>query len=342
MSTVNLDIVDGNTASLGPDGWEIYRVAIVSGLTGTASKRMYDAWAHADIPPRETAHPEIDGLWLDAYQFDSVSNDTVKIRLVYREKYPVSQESVTETGASLVQQQANTDAAGNLLTVSWLDASSTVQSQSGTVSLMVPQSTLLYTKREDEDPGDNAEDYVGRVNAGGWTLKPQAPPRTWLCTGITGRSQDGGNWYDVRYTWQKASDAKWDTKVVFRDDDGQVPDDIADGSSDVEITLSDAAEGVWLTASAHNFETDTAKAQACNVRTYDGAALSSPLQHGRTYWIQVFDSTTFSLHTTKKGAEDNVNRVMNIEAVGGGTHYIQIGLVTYQGYPEADFSGLDL
>ena len=52
---------------------------------------------------------------------------------------------------------------------------------------------------ETRDPTDISREYAGKCNSGGWGRDLFAAAREWLCTAITGISNDGGETWQVDY-----------------------------------------------------------------------------------------------------------------------------------------------
>lgn len=352
MATVRLDIAEGNSGRFGVDGrWEFERVATVSGLSLAGAAQLKEAVEANGMPAHLSSHPTVTNCRLEEFIPRHVSPGVVEVRMVYREKDEAdAQNGTIETGATLVQQSVNENAYGELMTAAWLGDGSAYQIQNGQVSVMFPQPTLVYSRREALDPGSNAELYVGAVNSVGWRLKPQAAAHTWLCTGIVGRTDDNMESYDVTYTFQKAADVDWRVTVVAKDPEtGKVPSDIGDGSSDIQLAIHDAANGVWQVqgGAAHSF-TD-GEVYPVNVSVFPAdEPIAQPLVKRQTYWLSAGDeaganlTTQFRLHATKEGAVAGNAVVGGLQDPLPSQHYIQPGIVTFEVYPEYDFANLNL
>ena len=77
------------------------------------------------------------------------------------------------------------------------------------------------------DPQNKADQYIGRVNAGGWTEKPTAAPGEWLCEDIDSSFSESTGFYDVTYYFHRTR-GTWRSTYQYRDKYGQVPHNIDD------------------------------------------------------------------------------------------------------------------
>ena len=245
---VTLDLVDENNGTYNWMGWqELVRKAIVKGVEGEGFERIVQAKETVGMPELYDPHPAVDYCLLREIRFESVDNETVVLRLIYRRTQrgdAQRAQKTIETGASLSQVSTNQDYEGTVFKVdhdfppgykSSIDAeplagTTTSPTQSLEVPLLIPESTITISKRESSDPASKARDYVGKVNSGSWTWDTSAPARTWMCTGIVGRSDDGGDHFNVTYSFQYRADT-WDTTIVFIDPNtSRPPVDLVSGT----------------------------------------------------------------------------------------------------------------
>jgi hypothetical protein len=234
MAVKYTDLIDGNSGKKTIDGWELTRTAVVTGVTGTGHAKILNA--AAELPDINAAHPSLSTCYLREIIPESVGSDTVKFRLIYSVPTPPRfqpQLDTIEVGGTLSQVQTNKDREGNIISVSYtypsdykLDenlAGKTVQTSS-LVGKLAPEHTITYSNLLFYNPQGLSENFVGTVNNGPWILAPSAAAGTWLCTGIVGRSNDGGLSYATTYTFQYRADT-WKAVVVFIDPNTGVPPD---------------------------------------------------------------------------------------------------------------------
>jgi len=85
-----------------------------------------------------------------------------------------------------------------------------------------PMPIVRYHRRERNNPMVKARDYVGCINS---TAVFGDPPHTWLCTDISGMSEDGGQSYNVSYEFQRCpSSSTWDKVLSCEDPQGRYVD----------------------------------------------------------------------------------------------------------------------
>ena len=241
---VKIDIIDGNRGRKTYQGWELERIAVVTGLTGTPHKKLIDAANTSGVPSIGDGHPSLSTCKLREIIPESVGKDEVKLRLIYSQYVTSTSQwqptfDTIECGASIGQVETNKDIDDNVMWVQYtypadytknLDYASKTHKQGGTIIRLVPESSISIVKQELFPPAEKARAFVGKVNATGWIIDPNAPARTWLCSGIVGRSTDGGVTYFVTYTFQYRPDT-WDATILFTDpNDGKPPDDLVAGT----------------------------------------------------------------------------------------------------------------
>lgn len=243
MATVHFDLQEGAGGKVTADGYEIERIARVSGLTGTAYARLKQAVAAlaAKNAAIGKSHPSITKAKLAEMPFEHESPSVMKFRLLYREpdwsggttdpETDDPEHQQIEIGTSLQSVQTNKDVNGDLMEVEF-DG----KKQSGEVSVMRPLSTIVVRRREGSSPGHKSRVYVGKLNAAGQfaLAAPDTVGGTWICTGINGTSNDGGATWAVVYSFEY-DELGWDHEAVYNDPDtGRVPDGVIDGTDAVK------------------------------------------------------------------------------------------------------------
>lgn len=246
MATVQLDIVDTSSINLVPGHVKIVRGVQVYGVTGSADIRTYNAYsALAALVPAITlgaAHPSVTGMYVsditlkpmtgDPAQFEgTVTYENLNVSLLTPSTSNPAQISV---GSTVQQQQTNKDQSGAKITVTYSgtdNGSVSTTYNADPLSVYKPQTVVTYERLEPSSPLSNATAYVGYVNSASF-LGDAA--KTWLCTRISGTSEDGGGSWKNRYEFQRApSSAGWQQKVFYTSRaTGAVPADV-----DVDGTL---------------------------------------------------------------------------------------------------------
>jgi hypothetical protein len=276
--TAILDIVEGDIKITLENGIEMTRTIRVHGLTGTASDRMLEAVDVATVPVIGAAHPGRSSCLLREISGGIESQDIVKLSLRYTDVWrgitwgynssPPS-DSTIQVGATVSQVENSKTWAGSSIEIgppasisgdsNRTDDEKSIQAH--TISRFEPEATIVVTKSVTAyNPLDMAMLYVGKTNQEGWTLRPYDPSNTWLCTGITGQSVDGGVTYQVTFTFVNrkniyvpvpggpipgngaARDIGWDTVIAWRDPkNGQLPPGMKTGDGEIQIAVYDTA-----------------------------------------------------------------------------------------------------
>ena len=214
---VQLDQPDGATTRQTVNGWRVQRTAYVTGLTGDYHQRMAQAIGANGIPDLHTAHPEIDDLFVWSLDATPAGPTAAIVQITYGTNNAhhltgLNRPAVVEVGASLVQRVTYEDASGEPLLVT-LGEGEDAPSQIAQAVKLSPQTTLRFNRLESTSPASKARTYVGKVNDSTFQTSGAG---TWLCTAISGRSNDGGATYEVSYDFQYNADS-WQPLVVYID-----------------------------------------------------------------------------------------------------------------------------
>jgi hypothetical protein len=242
------DIIEGHSGRYTFDGWQLERIFVVSGVTGTGHARLENALNTSGVPELGDAHPTSTGSYLREAIPSADDSDTVRIRCIYATPgWESSRQELgtVEVNANLSQTETNVDRLGLDITTGYTYPAdyayseklrSTYVEQGGMLSKLVPDLSITKSQVEYLDPQPKAKEYVGTVNNGPWSLAPSDASGTWLCTGIVGRSNDGGTTWLVTYSFQYRGDT-WTSTAVFIDPHtGKPPADLgAMGVVDYEL-----------------------------------------------------------------------------------------------------------
>lgn len=231
---VILDIIDGNLAEQTETGWRIDRIATVTGLSGSGYAKALQATTQSGMPRIGESHPALATAILRNIKVMSVTSEDVTIRMLYSEDfYGEQNESVITGGATATQVETNqgyfVNSSGtpsttktDIRTFKGIKKTGVlVESTGALVPVFTPDSTIEISRIEETSGSalnDKALKFVAKVNKGGWLLRPFHEERSWLCTGITFISTDGGKLYTVNYSFQYKKDL-WDAEVVYLDPD---------------------------------------------------------------------------------------------------------------------------
>lgn len=230
MATTVADYIQGNDISLDKDGFKITRAFLVSGVTGDADERMYNAITDAGIPDRGDAHPGASLGSYVAYNIrcqlkDEKANGIflvfVDYGLINQNVVPDDDQTPVESvGSSVSDQETNLDVNGDPLVVEYNG-----DEQTGTVSIQYPNTILQYSRLETGSPLSKSLAYAGTINDA--TFKGCAAG-TVLCTRIDGNGNSVTG-YSVTYEFQYKPGG-WTSTVAYQDANGKVPPDVAPGN----------------------------------------------------------------------------------------------------------------
>lgn len=241
------DVIDNPTGRFTLGGWTLERTFVVTGVAGEGHEKLIHALETSGVPKLGDAHPSANYTYLRESIPTAEDPDTVRIRLIYtnpanpsyRQEVDITGELI-EVGGTLSQIQTNLDRNDAVMYVDYTYPadyphnpdlqSKAAPTQGGLVNKFVPQHTIVKSRLEYSSPSAIARDFVDTVNAAGWNLDPSAAVGTWLCTGIKGRSNDGGVSFIVTYSFQYRADT-WATDVYWIDPhDGHPPADLVAGT----------------------------------------------------------------------------------------------------------------
>jgi hypothetical protein len=223
------DTIEGEL-SFTPEGIEVQRSFIVTGVTGIDSAKLYNAAISQGIPRIGDSHPIINGI--------TVANITVTVNEagVYNVdvSYDVNKNTPPDEGNDqeglFLEPTINVDATVTplatqkdkddiQLVINITKADGTTDTQVGDVEIQVPITVLSFTREETFSPVIKNLEFAGAVNESKIGLFPE---RTLLCTSISGTTNNEGLSYSVAYTFQH-NPQTWDITAVYKDDETDKP-----------------------------------------------------------------------------------------------------------------------
>ena len=251
--SIIIDLIEGAGGRKSEDGWELTRVATVTGLSGNGHSKLKDAVdavisAVGDIG---SPHPGVSECVIVDFTPTAKTSDKVDVRISYKENHeddPDYAEIEFQTNTS--QVETNKDSEGNLIELfhTYTEKSNPMSkwdqpvSQNGMVSKLVPETTLTYTRFESTSPGAKSLEYSGTVNSGDFDPVGTAAARTWLCTSISGKrvrkpSSSGiTEQWQTTYTFQYRADT-WDQTALYIDPTTSRPIPEGEIQSDDEVEV---------------------------------------------------------------------------------------------------------
>jgi len=246
MARVKLDNIK-NSGRLTRDGWELERLATVYELTGDAHKRLVDAAEAVDsvtgvaVPSIDDAHPSVDDLYLDEISPLSVAPKVVKLRLSYRQRPGVDDESRVLISMSTATRdvETNLDRDGNMMNVTYTEgATQTTYHQGVIVSVQRSSRVLVITRTGSIFPMMDADDYADHVNSRPWDVVIGSKAGEWLCRQINSESDNNGISYEEQFLFErgiavlnkegKVTGYSWGAEAIYIDPStGRPPHDVS-------------------------------------------------------------------------------------------------------------------
>jgi hypothetical protein len=177
---------------------------------------------------------------------DKPEPDKFVATLVYRSN--PRQEVKIESNISLSQINTNIDKDGAAIEVSYdypsdwaanADYAGKTITQGGKVDKFIPETVVTFRIREAIDPATEADTYVGTTNSLAWRSKVAGE---WMCTSITGFSDNSGAYFENAYSFQHR-EGGWNPRVVFNDSNtGKPPPDVESSSQPDAVALPELYE----------------------------------------------------------------------------------------------------
>lgn len=240
--TTHRQTLDGENAIVrDANGWSATETYLIEGVTETdIDGRWEDALISSGLPAYGDAHPllpiNVNSIEIRPAGAGTTTTFTGTVRyglLLAENQEPGEQNPpVLEVGATTQTVSTEVDRVGTMLKVGFLEKEwekgadnepdtlyYNYHEQIGTVDVQTPQTVFRYKRREPESPGNKSLNFVGRINSQKFL---RFPPKTWLCTGITGTAQSVSGPWDVSYEFAYNPET-WVATVAYVDDGGRVP-----------------------------------------------------------------------------------------------------------------------
>lgn len=233
------DLVKGQATSTLADGKKVTRVFMVTGIQGNPVDIIPAALTAGSIPQVGDAHPSIGTITCDSVTANPVDAAEVQVSANYstlREgQTGVDEEAQVQISFSSSVQSVETNeffdgTNKKLMVLEYTFPPDEDPEGTATPKKVVPtasreQAILVATlsRLESEPPLNKAVQFVEHTNKRTFL---GTGARTWLCTSITGVSSDGGETYQVTYTFEFREET-WDVKLAWADQEtGAIPDDV--------------------------------------------------------------------------------------------------------------------
>ena len=202
--TVIIDIEDGARISRTKDGYRADRIAIVQGVTGTASQRLYNAITDAGLPAYGSAHPSISSIYLNDITGDVIDPETVRLTLSYYDDPSSADGGQTTSRASgtTTVEETKLDINGDAMTTQYsLSTGGIIPAERFTAEVERPRVTFDFEYIVSTFPQTTIDTYLGKINSVIWN---GYAVKTILCTAVNVSQQ--GDDYQVRISFAYNAD----------------------------------------------------------------------------------------------------------------------------------------
>ncbi len=262
---VHLDVVEnqrvGDSLNNGPFATRTFIVEGIDAQDVTAKLPM--AMRAPGIPKVGDGHPFLENLPCQTVEAEPVDGQPsiARVTATYGIQRgggiifpPEVGVATVEVAGTVTPMQTNFDRFGNPLALEYeviIDeetGDTAFEREIATVEVQAPTATVVFRRREGSSPGQFSAQFVGFVNS-----RPVFGDerRTWMCTRIDGRSEDGGLTYNVTYEFQRSAKVElgppkddqnksvldglrrrtqgWDEVLAYTLENGRIPTDVKVG-----------------------------------------------------------------------------------------------------------------
>jgi hypothetical protein len=238
------DMVAGSVDITRGQGVTATRVFKVENATGSPSQIIYHSVITGALPKIGDPHPGIPNIFLESLNGNPINSNIVQVTAKYSPptfRNPEEAAKVQISVSGTIQNvQTNKHIVRNgaieeeeLMTLEYTypkgqapDGVDKEKKSIPTVEKQVANIVIRMTRLEEENPINLANQYVSKLNLKKFLGTAQF---TWMCTNISGQSNDGGESYQNTYEFQYAPDG-WKIDAAFADEQtGKIPADIEEG-----------------------------------------------------------------------------------------------------------------
>ena len=211
MSTV-ADLIEESRLEYTEAGYRVDRRFLVDGISGSADARLYLALNASGVPRVGDFHPVIPGLRVSRVSVVPIAPSQMDVTVEYAAgPAGQSEQDTTESGGwsyewstSSATEQTWRDASGTIM-YSFVFGVSSVTTTVYSAEVIRPRQQLRAKRTDGAFTRRQLLAYAGRVNISTWN---GYPPRTWLCSGLSGTEADG---YSLEFSY---NESVWDFETT--------------------------------------------------------------------------------------------------------------------------------
>lgn len=196
--TAKIDLQSNSSITLNKDGYRASRVAMVSGVTGTAAEVLFNAINDAQLPDIGDAHPDIAAITLQDVTCSPLGGGNFKVVMNYfKDAGSVTTSAAAESrcNAGLAVEETLYDVSGTRLKTAYSSGAGSTR-QVFTAEVERPRITYEFEYTSTAFPTGDIQKYVGKINSTVWNGHAVG---TIMCSGID-VSQSGTD-YRVSYSF---------------------------------------------------------------------------------------------------------------------------------------------
>lgn len=237
------DMVAGQVGDSQGSGTSATRIFIVQGVEGNRHQIIFNSLNTGKVPKVGDPHPGIPNIFVESRNATPKDSDIVEVQINYKPRSisnsSPDEEAQTQISISGTVQTVKTNKhiklQGNkeveeLMILKYKyptgkapDGVDNTKEAVHTAEKQEANIVVKMSKQESFDPINLANKYVSKLNSKTFL---GTKPFTWMCTNISGQSNDSGETYQNTYEFQFAPDG-WEIDAAFADEQsGKIPVDI--------------------------------------------------------------------------------------------------------------------
>jgi hypothetical protein len=266
-SILESDLIEGSVGVRNINGKNsMTRNFLVGGVTGAVAQKPIEALQTVGLPQPGDAHPNFTDLFVVDSNARPIpdSNEKWIVSIIYGVPESGSQKVDTSSqvsfGSTLASIETTKDNTGAALFTGTLDpladgtpparTATTAPKQPAVVNKLVPQITVMASRKETSLPITAIKDYTGKINSDIVSIAGNSfAVKTLMMTRVNAVTENDGTSYLVTYEFQFRSD-QWKIDIVGIDPDTGAPwskiESVTDGIKNVEIYETVAMNGLGL------------------------------------------------------------------------------------------------
>lgn len=195
----NIDIKKSSRIKLDKDGYRATRIAIVSGVAGTAESVLYNAINDSQLPDIGDVHPDVSSITLQDIVCEPMSGGQYRVTMMY---YKDSGQTGTSASAEvrantgLAVEETSLDINGDSMVANYGTLGGALIRQRFTAEVERPRIVFDFEYTASAYPTTDINTYLGKVNSIAWN---GYAPGTIMCSAIN--VDQAGAEYRVRYSF---------------------------------------------------------------------------------------------------------------------------------------------